>query len=195
MHNTVNHKPATMIKCNYKNGENNLSIETIFHKYNPRVIRYANKLIGNQTVAEDIAADIFSKYVTKQNDFPNEFAVLAFLDISTKNACINHIKHLQRVKKNHKNILADLQEFDVDKISQIEAIIEVRKVVKSLPESCRRIFLMAFMEGMSNQEIAQLLNLSPNTVKNQKHRGLVLIKKRYKTANNFCSSKHPINAD
>ena len=44
---------------------------------------------------------------------------------------------------------------------------QVKKVILSLPENCRKIFVMSVVEGMSYSDTASALAVSVNTVKTQ----------------------------
>ena len=51
--------------------------------------------------------------------------------------------------------------------------------LESLPTECRKIIDMS-VSGMKNDEIAKALNISINTVKNQKVKGFKILKELYK---------------
>ena len=48
-----------------------------------------------------------------------------------------------------------------------EKVENVRELLLSLPENCRKIFVMAVIEGTGYAETASKLNVSVNTVKSQ----------------------------
>mgnify|MGYP003311051687 CR=1 FL=1 len=55
---------------------------------------------------------------------------------------------------------------------------EIQQVVnKKLPDKCRNIFILSRIEGKSNSEIAELLDLSIRTVENQIYRAIKILKK------------------
>ncbi len=57
----------------------------------------------------------------------------------------------------------------------------IQKVVNDkLPDKCRNIFILSRIEGKTNPEIAELLDLSVRTVENQIYRALKVLKKNLK---------------
>ncbi len=55
---------------------------------------------------------------------------------------------------------------------------EIQRLVnEKLPDKCRNIFILSRIEGKSNPEIAELLDLSIRTVENQIYRTLKILKK------------------
>lgn len=62
-------------------------------------------------------------------------------------------------------------------LEQSEISDAVNNAVNSLPEKCREIFLMNRTDGLTYSEIAEVLNVSINTVKTQMGRALKSIRK------------------
>tara|TARA_B100001245_G_scaffold115509_1_gene84683 strand:- start:292 stop:576 length:285 start_codon:yes stop_codon:yes gene_type:complete len=58
---------------------------------------------------------------------------------------------------------------------------EIQRIVNErLPDKCRTIFILSRIEGKSNPDIAELLDLSVRTVENQIYRALKVLKKNLK---------------
>lgn len=53
----------------------------------------------------------------------------------------------------------------------------VKRLIDALPERCRNVFRLRKIEGLSQREVAQALNLSEHTVENDVAKGLRLILK------------------
>jgi RNA polymerase sigma-70 factor (ECF subfamily) len=54
---------------------------------------------------------------------------------------------------------------------------DVKKAVESLPDDFRMVVVLAFLEGFSYQEIADIMDLQLGTVKSRLHRGRKLLQK------------------
>lgn len=59
-----------------------------------------------------------------------------------------------------------------------ELIEEIDKLVNTLPNMCQKVIKLSFFEGLSNMEIKEELNISINTVKTHKKRGLIYLQKK-----------------
>jgi RNA polymerase sigma-70 factor (ECF subfamily) len=55
---------------------------------------------------------------------------------------------------------------------------EIFIAINTLPPKCSQIFKMLYIEGKDYLQIARELNLSINTVRNQKARGILLLRQR-----------------
>ena len=102
------------------------------------------------------------------------------LIVSTRNACFNHAKHEQMKAAKLKEFVAQTDEavYD-DYIIMAEFDQKLNHWLESLPTECRKIIDMS-VSGMKNDEIAKALNISINTVKNQKVKGFKILKELYK---------------
>jgi RNA polymerase sigma-70 factor (ECF subfamily) len=71
-----------------------------------------------------------------------------------------------------------------DQISQhaiIESLLikEIYEAVEELPERCRQVFKMIYIEGLDADVIAHQLSITPSTVRSQKRHALELLRVRF----------------
>ena len=59
-----------------------------------------------------------------------------------------------------------------------EVVTELFEAIDELPERCREIFYMAYLQEKEEKQIAELLRVSVNTVKTQKQRAKAYLKGR-----------------
>ncbi|OQP52544.1 hypothetical protein A4H97_24770 [Niastella yeongjuensis] len=152
--------------------------ETYNRYYNPLVF-FARKFLIDPLVAEDIVTELFLKYWQKQDQFNSPVAIRSFLYLSTRNACINQnrkYRTLARVKTDLRILTDEIEESVLHSITRSELLHAIYSGVESLPQQCRRIILLSYLGGFSNKQIARHLRLSEQTVKNQKVRGIQLVR-------------------
>jgi RNA polymerase sigma-70 factor (ECF subfamily) len=151
---------------------------TFKHYYNP-LVYFAQKLLPDALAAEDIVTEIFLKYWQKQKDFSSALAVKTFLFISTRNACVNYKRLTHRRARSKETLCSltdDFEDFVLNQITRTEVLHEIYALLEVLPLQCRKIVLMSYIGGLSNRQIARRLELSIHTVKNQKVRGIQLMR-------------------
>lgn len=174
----MNEQAGDEIVSEFNKG-NERSFSSIFNTYYSSLCFFAEKMILDKQEAEDIVEESFVKLWRLHANFETMQNVKAFLYITTRNACINYIKQAERTSKNQSELLYVLPQKEDHVLAQItkaEVLREVHAAIESLPPQCRKIVRMSFVEGLKNQEIADKLNLSVNTVKNQKMRAISLLK-------------------
>lgn len=159
------------------------SLEHLFRVYYKRLCYYASEFVGNIHEAEDIVQDSFIKFWNRKTEFSDERSVKNFLYVTVKNACLNTIRHNQVVQK-HENEETKHNHTNANEVLNLlikaEVLNELYHAIDSLPEGCQKIFKLSYFEELRNGEIADLLNVSINTVKTQKYRALHLLRQKLK---------------
>jgi RNA polymerase sigma-70 factor (ECF subfamily) len=141
----------------------------VFDSYFHALSAFGYKFVPDPPVVEDLVQESFISFWEKRLDFDHINAVKSFLYTSVRNKCLNHLKH-QTVRKKHEPAL--LYELESDQnfshhVIEEETFNLLLAEIKLLPESSMEIMILA-LNGLKNQEIADELNISINTVKTQK---------------------------
>ena len=156
---------------------------TFFNTYFAPLCYFAAQLIKDKPAGEDIAKDTFIKLWQKQNDFESPQNVKAFLYITVRNACLNHLRHMAVRESTTKELLylgKDREDAVVlNSMIKTEVMKEVYCEIEKFPEKRKHIFKLAYLQGMKNEEIAQLLSISVSTVKTQKARAILALRNRF----------------
>ncbi|WP_184549677.1 RNA polymerase sigma-70 factor [Mucilaginibacter sp. FT3.2] len=171
----TDHKLFTLLK-----GKNMAAFDQIFEKFYRPLCFFASRIIQDNLDAQDIVQDVFVKFWQKDNIPDSVDAIRAYLYVSVKNSCFNHLEK-NNVKFKHQQTLvnADIEEATIlNNIIQAEVLRQVFAAVDTLPEQCRKIIRMTFEDGKKAKEIACELGVTVSTVNNQKMRGLSLLKTR-----------------
>lgn len=155
--------------------------ESLFREYYARLCHYAFQFTGDAEQARDVAQESFVSYLAQQEQVSTHpAAVRNFLYTSVRNACLNLIRHHKVVEKfvQEQTAAAPVEAGAMQAIIRSEVLAAVHEALQSLPAECGRIVRLGYIEGLKNRQIAQLLNISVNTVKTQKQRGLQLLRLR-----------------
>jgi RNA polymerase sigma-70 factor (family 1) len=165
----------------FKKG-NSRAFQTIFENYNRLLFTCAIQLVKDKEQAEDIVADTYSKLWQRREVFQTEEHVKAFLFLTTRNASLNYIRHIQR-KTASQSELSYLQKDkdDQDVITDMiegELLKRIYPLIETLPSKCKTIFKLIYFEDNSTDEVAEKLHISPRNVLNQKRRAIQLLKKK-----------------
>lgn len=115
----------------------------------------------------DIAQEAFIQLWRFKGEFVSPEKVKGFLYTTARNLALNHIKHNQIVDEHLRLQEKDSVLFFRNQIIEEETYQLVHKAVEQLPkQSCKIIQLS--LQGYSNQEIADQLNISINSVRTLK---------------------------
>ncbi len=152
----------------------------VYQQYYFKVYQYTRQWLPQPQDAEDITADVFIKLWNRRQSFETFDAIAAFLFTAAKNACYDILRHRQVKSAKEKELLRRFTEsrqtdFTLQEIRE-EFLKLVYAEVEKMPVKMREIFLMSYRDGLKPIEIANLLNLSVQTVRNQKTNAVNLLK-------------------
>ena len=151
----------------------------LFEELYAYLIVYAMRYVQQKEVAEDIVQETFVALWEKEKSYNSYIGLKAFLYDAVRNRALDYLKHKQVEDKYTSYVLIHCNdESDLDyKLMREEIYRELYRAVAELPTRCQEIFKL-YMEGKKNEEIAQLLNLSPETVKTQRKIAMRLLRER-----------------
>jgi RNA polymerase sigma-70 factor, Bacteroides expansion family 1 len=150
-------------------GDENAFTE-IFHFYSRRLTPWLLKKTKDAAAAEEIMQDIFLKLWVNRDRLANIDNPEGYIYKVAANLMLDHFRKLAMEHKilnqfqNGKTGAADASSQGVVDLRDTQKLIE--QAVQQLPDQRKRIYTMR-QEGMSYQQIADELQLSINTVKNQ----------------------------
>ena len=151
------------------NRGNKGAFKDLFDQYFNALAAFGYKFVPDLPVVEDMVQEVFIACWEKRGDFSHINALKSFLYTSVRNRCLNHLKH-QAVQKKHENALIYELESDhhfANHVIEEETFNLLHAEIKDLPKSAQEIMMLA-LNGLKNQEIADELDVSVNTVKTQK---------------------------
>ncbi len=164
-------------------------LQYLIRIYFPVLCRYAIRILNRDASAEDLVEEAIIKLWERREAFTCIEEVKGFLYTSIRNSCINNIRSRKREQARFQ-AFAQIHEEDTgacieSEIIYAEVLADLRRSVNALPARMRKVFILSHFKEMSNQEIADHLHLSQQTVRNQKTRAFRLIKQWFKHRSAF----------
>lgn len=161
------------------NGEHK-AFEKIFNRYYKALCSYVYGFIKEASATDDIVQELFVTLWNKRRDFENLEKIVSFLFVSARNAAINFLRHEQIKQEKLKNYAAEREDWESEDYWLMEEFDrKLERWLQNLPPECRKIIELS-IDGKKNAEIAALLQLSINTVKNQKVKGYKILRDLYR---------------
>ena len=162
-----------------------------FKEYYQIFAHFAFKYVKDIDVAEDIVHDVILDLYSNKRDFANLNKLKSFLYLSIKNRCFNYMEH-ENAKQNYLQTSTPQQDEDyfLNTIIEEEVYFLMHQAINKLPELIQTIYKLS-LEGKSNEEIAQILKLSLDSVKSYKKRGKQILREKLKGLTYFLSITLP----
>jgi RNA polymerase sigma-70 factor (family 1) len=141
----------------------------VFDHYEPRIFPFVLKITRSEMFAEEIVQELFIKLWTNRSAVADIENPRSYIFRMATNRTYNYLKSQARrlVAEERGTDLALLEENSTEELIDFKQTEEtINKAVESLPEQQKKVYILSRRLGMSAEEIAEQMNLSPKTVKN-----------------------------
>ena len=137
----------------------------IFISLKDKVFKFARAILSDTAEAEDVTQDIFEKlWISSNNNYHYE-NIEPYLIRSTKNLCLDRIKHKKVVAKNSESI-KHLSNHHVDPVCEKKEVSEIIKaIINKLPKKQRMIIHLRDIEGFEFDEIVEATGIESNAIR------------------------------
>ena len=151
----------------------------LFRQHYEPLCFFAHRFVRDFDGAEGIVQEVFVRLWDTRATLSIHTSVRSYLYTAVKNSCLNHIK-----RASFSSPLDDQETWTDTTMLRPDAQLEsnemaeaMERAIDNLPSKCRQIFCLAKYDGLSYQEIAEIQNVSINTVKTQLKRALKSLSK------------------
>lgn len=143
------------------------SFRILFDRYYGRLCIYVYEITRNSEASKDIVQELFIKLWSDRHKIEIQGNVSAYLFRACKNSALNYLRNENSRARLYENRELPLQEIDRDFLEEEEFVAFVNECINELPERSKQVFLLSRFEELKQKEIADKLNISVKTIKNQ----------------------------
>ena len=175
---TPHDDPDVQLMLRFQQGEME-AFQQLFHKYSPSVVNFAFRFLGTQARAEEIAQEVFLQVYRWQKRYEPKAKFSTWLFKIAHNHCLNEVRKGEyRVSlesfdlpedtegdERERNLPDTTSAKGEDILAAKEAAARIQRILHRIPESQRTALLLSRMEGMSYQEVAEVLGSTEKAVK------------------------------
>lgn len=154
---------------------------TVYREFHQKVHRYLTRLVG-PTDADDLTQDVFAKVSQALPQFRGESSLSTWIYRIATNTAYDRLRN--RSGRGTREASLDDHAAVEDQAPGIEQSLVRREMndcisgfVAQLPASYRSVLILSEQEELTNQEIADALGLSLDTVKIRLHRARARLRK------------------
>ena len=141
----------------------------LYNHYRTPALKFCVTLLKDQEEAENALHEVFIKIWEKRAHIKPDLNFNSYLFTCLRNFIFDHFKRMEKDQR--------LRELYMERMGNGVSVEDpenrdaremfVRDVIANLSEKRRQVLLLTVYEGKSYQEIAELMKISKNTVKNQ----------------------------
>lgn len=162
------------------------AFSAVYHHYNRVIYPFVLKIAKSETLAEEIIQEVFISVWINRAHMPNVENFRAYIYTIATNKTLNYFKKAVAETRRILQVSStgpQVSNVTEEEIFAKESELLVQAAVESLPEQRKKIYKLSRHEGLTHEQIAERLNISKNTVKNQLVEALKFIR-HYLNRNN-----------
>ena len=137
-------------------------LETIYRRSGYLVLRRARQILGNEHDAQEVLQEVFVSLLERPEQFAGKSKVTSFLYSVTTHRCFNKLRNArnrERILKQHQG-----EEHGIE--PRADAWILVREIVSQLPEQQALVLVYHYGDGMTQDEVAEVMGCSRRHIVN-----------------------------
>jgi RNA polymerase sigma-70 factor (ECF subfamily) len=148
------------------------AFRTLFETYKDKVYSIAFRFCGDESQAMDIAQDTFLKLFSGLQSFRGDAAFSTWVYRLVVNCCLDHKRRSWRLIPIADELIAVLRApgDSLKSVLHMEMRERVRSAVENLSPDMRMVVVLRYTEGLSYEEIAEVMACSVGTVASRLNR-------------------------
>ena len=151
----------------------------LYERYSPIVYSVALRVLGNTAAAEDVLQEVFMQLWRSPQMFDASRGSLpGWLAVITRNRAIDSLRK-RRPEADINEVVVSVEPDLVSSAGWSRALEKIRGVLGGMPALQRSALEMAFFDGLTHSEIAQMTGEPLGTVKTRIRAGLVILRKAF----------------
>lgn len=157
------------------------ALRALFEAHKDRVYSIALRFTGDRAAAMDIAQDTFVKLLSSIRNFRGNSSFDSWLYRIVVNTCLDYRRSGRRVipfLDSLLDVVAAPAENILSRLVRAEREQTVQEIVAKLPPDQRIVVVLRYTEGLSYDEIAEVVGCSPGTVASRLNRAHKILERR-----------------
>jgi RNA polymerase sigma-70 factor (ECF subfamily) len=157
-----------------------VAFSSLFKNHYSPLYQFAGRYVKDAQTAENIVQNVFVDLWTKKEKLEIKISLKSYLYQMVRNQALNFLNNEKRLIsiENGQSLPENLAISPEEKFEAEELSVMVHRAIDTLPSQCRQVYLMKRYDQLKYTEIAEMLNISVNTVKTQMKRALKSLQER-----------------
>jgi RNA polymerase sigma-70 factor (ECF subfamily) len=137
-------------------------IEQAYRAYHHSVLRRATQLLGSEPSAREVVQEVFVSLIRDPAQFRGASSIATWLYSATTHLCLNRIRDRDNRARLLAEHVAPVQAQAAP--ARLEDQAAARQLLARLPEKLARVAVYAYFDGLTHDEIADILGCSRRNV-------------------------------
>ncbi|HRN46629.1 MAG TPA: RNA polymerase sigma-70 factor [Niabella sp.] len=148
---------------------NQKAFSELYTRFSKRLLAFSYSLVHAHEIAEEVVEDVFVGIWGRREEIAKIDNLAVYLYVAVKNRSLN------RLSEKAKNLITqpyDLLEPHIEALNDdphsimvtAEMVARMNRTIENLPPRCKMIFKLIREDGLRYKEVAEILNISVNTI-------------------------------
>lgn len=151
-----------------------LSVAAIWEDYYPQIKKFVSNRIQNEADVDDIVQQVFIKINSHLDQLSDEKKLSSWIYQIARNCMVDHYRKQKWADELPPELPATDRYEEPDLAQEVIACFE--STIQQLPEKYKEALKLSLVEGLSQREISERLNISYSGVKSRVQRGREMLK-------------------
>ncbi len=155
------------------------ALAAVYDEYQPLIYRYVYRLVGEVEIARDLTSEVFHRFLqAMRNGGGPEHHLSAWLYRAAHNAVVDHYRrqaHRQHLPLDEE--LVSVTDDPAEATERSRSVAQVRAALQQLTPDQQQVIALKFLEGLSNEEVAAVLEKPVGAIKSLQHRALAALQR------------------
>jgi RNA polymerase sigma-70 factor (ECF subfamily) len=160
-------------------------LEKIIEEYQNQLFSFAFFRVGSYEIAQDIVQEVFLKFFEDEKKLSDIENIKTYIFRSISNACIDYKRKYGKIKFIDVNFINDTVTDDSEEEKCVAEFFRIENILIDLPDEQAEVIRLKFVDGLNFVEIAEMLNVSVNTIKSRYRYGIDKLKQTNKITGNY----------
>ena len=142
-----------------------LALQLLYQQFKPQLLGICRQYTNEESMAEDLLHDAFVVILTSLDKIKNDDKLESWMTSIVRNVGYHYRQHLNREQ-------AAIQQMAKEGETSTETTLspdynQLQALVSQLPQGYQRVFRLSVFEGLTHQEISQMLGIAPHSSSSQ----------------------------
>ncbi|MFD1096772.1 RNA polymerase sigma factor [Salegentibacter chungangensis] len=162
-------------------GNNREAQRQLYEKHSPKMLSVCRQYIKDLQQAEEVMLSGFLKVFNHLDDFRNDGSFEGWIRRIMVRECISFLRTRKNVEFGEEDMTVYGE--TVDSINEELNAEHIQKLIDSLPEGYKMVFVLYAVEGYKHQEIAKMLKITEGTSKSQLFKARKMLQEKLRLEN------------
>lgn len=159
------------------------AFSSIFKNYYNPLHNFGKLYVSDKTLINDSIQDVFMDFWEKRKKLNPDVNVKSYIYGAFRNKLLKKIKQRSFIKpfhgENHKfGYELSSEDLRINREFNKQKVFRLNQALNELPPKQKEVIYLKFYKGLSNEQIAEVLNINYQSVKNHVYRSILVLRQK-----------------